>query len=91
MFSGLFGYSFSGSRLFPGSQALSRKKPATIRQQPATRATNRQQPLAICAAGVREASRSGRAAFRQPAKTYSDTLQSTETTGGSGDSRSRIS
>ena len=52
MFPSLFGYSFSGSRLFSGSRALSRKKPATIRQQPAARATNSQQPVAICAAGV---------------------------------------
>jgi hypothetical protein len=50
--SGIFGYSFSGSRLFSGSRAMSRKKPATIRQQPAARATNSQQPVAICAAGV---------------------------------------
>ena len=52
MLSGIFGYSFSGSRLFSGSRAMSRKKPATIRQQPAARATNRQQPVAIRAAGV---------------------------------------
>ena len=52
MLSGIFGYSFSGSRLFSGSRAMSRKKTATIRQQPAARATNRQQPVAICAAGV---------------------------------------
>ena len=100
MFSGLFGYSFSGSRLFSGSRALSRKKPATIRQQPIARATNSkkpatirqqpiaratnsQQPLAILRGRCREAGRSGRAAFRQHAKPYSDTFQSTETTGGS--------
>ena len=56
MFPSLFGYSFSGSRLFSGSRALSRKKPATIRQQqqqqPTGRATNSQQPVAIFAAGV---------------------------------------
>ena len=56
MFPSLFGYSFSSSRLFSGSRALSRKKPATIRQQqqqqPTARATNSQQPVAICAAGV---------------------------------------
>ena len=54
MLSGIFGYSFSGSRLFSGSRAMSRKKPATIRQQqqPTARATNSQQPVAIRAAGV---------------------------------------
>ena len=54
MFPSLFGCSFSGSRLFSGSRALNRKKPATIRQQqqPTTKATNSQQPVAICAAGV---------------------------------------
>ena len=55
VFPSLFGYSFSGSRLFSGSRALSRKKPATMRQQqqqPTGRATNSQQPVAICAAGV---------------------------------------
>ena len=83
MFSGLFGYSFSGSRLFSGSRALNRKKPATIRQQPIARATNSQQPLAILRGRCREAGRSGRAAFRQHAKPYSDTFQSTETTGAS--------
>ena len=54
VFPSLFGYSFSSSWLFSGSRALSRKKPATIRQQqqPTARATNSQQPVAICAAGV---------------------------------------
>ena len=54
MFPSLFGYSFSSSWLFSGSRALSRKKPATIRQQeqPTARATNSQQPVAIRAAGV---------------------------------------
>ena len=54
VFPSLFGCSFSGSRLFSGSRALSRKKPATIRQQqqPTARATNSQQPVAIRAAGV---------------------------------------
>ena len=53
-FPSLFGYSFSSSWLFSGSRALSRKNPATIRQQqqPTARATNSQQPVAICAAGV---------------------------------------
>ena len=55
MFPSLFGYSFSSSRLFSGSRAPSRKKPATSRQQqkkPTARATNSQQPVAIRAAGV---------------------------------------
>ena len=54
VFPSLFGCSFSSSRLFSGSRALSRKKPATIRQQqqPTARATNSQQPVAIRAAGV---------------------------------------
>ena len=47
VFSGIFGYSFSGSRLFSGSRALSRKKPATIRQQPIARATNSKKPATI--------------------------------------------
>ena len=54
VFPSLFGCSFSSSRLFSGSRVVSRKKPATIRQQqqPTARATNSQQPVAIRAAGV---------------------------------------
>ena len=68
MFPSLFGCSFSGSRLFSGSRALSRKKPATIRQQPIARATNSQQPVAICAAGVAKRVDLAAHAFRHAAR-----------------------
>ena len=73
VFPSLFGYSFSGSRLFSGSRALSRKKPATIRQQqqqqqPTARATNSQQPAAICAAGVAKRVDPAAHAFRHAAR-----------------------
>ena len=88
VFSGILFPVFSGTRssgswLFWASGVLSRKKPATIRQQPTASATKRRQPAAILRGRCREAGRSGRAAFRQHAKPYSDSFQSTETTGAS--------
>ena len=69
MFPSLFGCSFSSSRLFSGSRVVSRKKPATIRQQqqPTARATNSQQPVAIRAAGVAKRVDPAAHAFRHAA------------------------
>ena len=71
MFPSLFGCSFSSSRLFSGSRVVSRKKPATIRQQqqqPTARATNSQQPVAIRAAGVAKRVDPAAHAFRHAAR-----------------------
>ena len=79
------------SRLFSGIRVLDRESQHSLgsSQQPEQPTASNLWPRS--AAGVASASRSGRAAFRQHAKPYSDSFQSMEATGASGDSRSRIS